>query len=154
QPIEIARLEFVRVARQRGDIADPVIAGPALEDVMARERRQHRIAAGAAAGDHGAPAIGEAPGGDVPRRVDAIGDIEDTPAAFERSAMGPAIPGAAAVIDIEHGDAAAGPELDAEAEHARGPGGRTAMALDDERRLLARWRRMVGVGRRIEIGEG
>src|SRR5713101_5898034 len=84
QPIEIARLEFMGVAGERGNIADPVIAGAALDD--------------------GALAIGEALGDDMPGGVDAIVDIDDAPGALQALAIGAAIPGAAAVIDIDDGD--------------------------------------------------
>src|SRR5215475_8596707 len=51
QPVEIARLELVGVARERGDVAHAVIAGPALKEVAEGQRRQGRVAAGAAAAD-------------------------------------------------------------------------------------------------------
>ena len=38
QPIEIARLELVRVARERGEIADAVVARAALEEVTEGQR--------------------------------------------------------------------------------------------------------------------
>src|SRR6266536_425560 len=46
QPVEIARLELVGVARQRGDVAHAVIASPALKEVVEGQRRQGRVAAG------------------------------------------------------------------------------------------------------------
>ena len=59
QPVEVARLEFVRVAGERGDVADAVIAGAALEHGAAGQGRQNGIAAGAAAGDDTAHAVGQ-----------------------------------------------------------------------------------------------
>src|SRR5260370_1372372 len=120
QPVEIARLELMGVAGQRGDIADPVIAGAAPEYIVAAgERRQYGIAAGAAAGDDGALAIRETFADDMPGGVDAVIDIDDAPSALEPLAVGPAIAGAAAVIDIEHADASAPPVLAAAAPHRR-----------------------------------
>src|SRR6185436_9606519 len=49
QPVEITRLEFVGVARERGDVAHAVIASSALKEVAEGQRRQGRVAAGAAA---------------------------------------------------------------------------------------------------------
>ena len=57
QPVEIARLELVGVARERGDVAHAVIARPALEEVAEGERRERRVAAGAAAADDAALAV-------------------------------------------------------------------------------------------------
>src|SRR5207302_7032292 len=113
--------------------ADPIITGAALEDVATGERRQDRIAAGAAAGDDGALAIGQPLSDDVAGGVDAIVDIDDAPGALQAFAIGAAIPRAAAVIDVEHSDAAARPVLDPEAQNARCRGRRAALAFDDKR---------------------
>src|SRR5262249_57306014 len=40
QPVEIARLELVGVARERGDVAYAVIASPALNEVPQGQPRQ------------------------------------------------------------------------------------------------------------------
>src|SRR5205085_7751030 len=102
-------------------------------------------------GDHRALAIGEPLGHGMTGGLDAIVDIDDAPFAFEPAAIGAAIPGAAAVIDVEHGNAAAGPVLNAQIQDRTRRGGWTAMAFDDKRRLLAGWRRIVGVLWRIVI---
>ena len=57
QSVEVARLEFVRVARERLEIADAVVAGAGAERVAERQGRQRRVAAGAAAADRDAIAI-------------------------------------------------------------------------------------------------
>src|SRR5205823_2062932 len=49
QPVEIARLELMGVARERSDVAHAVIASPALKKVAEGQRCQSRVAAGAAA---------------------------------------------------------------------------------------------------------
>src|SRR5258706_6801749 len=51
QPVEITRLEFMGVARERGDVAHAVIASPTLKEVAEGQRGQGRVAAGAAAAD-------------------------------------------------------------------------------------------------------
>src|SRR5947209_19792179 len=45
------------VARERGDVAHAVIAGPALKEVAEGQRRQGRVAAGAAAADDASFAV-------------------------------------------------------------------------------------------------
>ena len=51
QRVEVARLELVRVLRQHLEVADAVVAGAGAEDVVEGQRRQRRVAAGAAAAD-------------------------------------------------------------------------------------------------------
>ena len=58
-------------------------------------------------------------------------------------AIRPAVAGAAAVVDVEHGEAAAGPELDLRIEHIRRRAGRTAVGDHQQRRPLA--------GRRLDV---
>ena len=67
--------------------------------------------------------------------------------------IGAAEAGAAAVIDIEHRDPAARPELGPEVERARGRGGRTAVAFDHQRRLFAGGADVIRIVRRIEQTE-
>src|SRR3990172_39242 len=57
--------------------------------------------------------------------------------------------GVAAVVHVQHGEAAAGPVLDLEAEDAGGSRGRSAVALDNQRRSLARWSYEVAVLRPV-----
>ena len=65
-------------------------------------------------------------------------------------AVGAPVAGAAAVVHVEHGEAAAGPVLDAEVERADVGAGRAAVAQDEQRRLLAGRRGEVAVARRVE----
>src|SRR6185312_3953673 len=141
QPVEIARLELVRGARQRGRIADAVVAGAALEDIVERERDERRVATRAAAGDDAAVAVDQPLVGEESGSVDAVVDVDDAPLPVQPVAVLAAIAGAAAVVDVEHRDAAAGPVLGPQVEGARGGRGRAAVTLDEERRLLARRRR-------------
>src|SRR5262249_47865777 len=133
QPVEIAGFELVRVARQRRDVADAVIAGAAAEEVVEYQRGKRGVAAGAAAADD------DALGGDEPASdeeagaVEAVVDVDDAPVAMQPVAIGAAEAAAAAVVDVKHRDAAARPVLGGETEAARCRRGRAAMALHQQR---------------------
>ena len=51
------------------------------------------------------------------RAADAVLDVDDAPLALQAIAIRPAVAGAAAVIHVEHREAAAGPELHLRIEH-------------------------------------
>ena len=59
QAVEVARLELVRVARQRLEVADAVVARAGREDVAEGQRAQRRVAAGAAAADRQPLGVGQ-----------------------------------------------------------------------------------------------
>src|SRR6266516_5167084 len=119
QPVEIARLELVGVARERGDVAHAVIAGPALKEVAEGQRRQSRVAAGAAAADDASLAVDPSVRGEEPRAGDAIVDVDDAPIALQTVAVRTTESGASAVVHVEHRNAAARPILNAQIERAR-----------------------------------
>src|SRR5258708_33276485 len=132
------RLEFVRVAGQGLEIGDAVIARAGPEDVVEGQGGEGGVAAGAAAADHQAVRVGASGADEVTSAIDTILDIDDAPLSIETVAIGAPIAAAAAVIHIEHADAAARPILDPQGERRRPRGGPAAMALDPERWLLAR----------------
>src|SRR5262249_15409478 len=136
QPVEIARLEFMGVARERGDVAHAVIAASALKEVAEGQRRQSRVAAGTAAADDASLAVDSPLRCEEWRAGEAIVDVDAAPTQLQPVAVGAAKPGAAAVVHVEHGDAAARPILNAQIERARRGGRRSAVALDEKRRLL------------------
>ena len=105
QPVEIARLELVRRAHERLEVADPEIAHPRGERVAEGHGAQGRIAARAAAPDREPFPIDDPPGREPASARHAIGEIDDTPLAFEPLAVGHAVAGRAAVIDVEDGEA-------------------------------------------------
>ena len=70
---------------------------------------------------------------------------------FEPLAIRAAVAGAAAVVHVEHGKAAARPVLNREVERAGARGGRAAVAHDEQRRRFVRRRGVVAILRRIEI---
>ena len=88
------------------------MAGAGFENVAESERAQRSVAAGAAAADRQAVAVDLAAFREIARAVDAIVDIDDAPLAVEPFSVCAAVAGAAAIIDIEHRDAAAGPVLE------------------------------------------
>ncbi len=69
---------------------------------------------------------------------------------IETLAVGAAVAGAAAVVDVQVGETPAGPELDAEVEIGGRHAGRAAVALDDQRWLLALGRNRLRRGWRVE----
>ena len=83
------------------------------------------------------------------RAADGVLDVDDAPLPLQAIAIRPAVAGAAAVVHVEHREAAAGPELDLRIEHIERRAGRTAMGDDDQRRLRRRRRGDVGIGRRV-----
>ena len=154
QAVEIAALELVGVARQRLEVADPVVAGAGPEQVVEGERAERGVAAGAAAGDGQTPRVRPAVGDQEARGVHAVQHVDLAPAPVQALAVGAAVAGAAAVVDVADREAARGPELASRASSLEvlpvGP----AVALDDQRRPLAGGRLVVGVGRRIVEGVG
>src|SRR5256886_15017453 len=126
------------VARERGDVAHAVIAGPALKEVAEGQRRQGRVAAGAAAADDASFAVDPPLLCEKARAGDAIVDVDHAPGGLQTVAGGAAESGASAVVHVEHGNAAAGPILDAPISRDRGGRRRPARALDEKRRALPR----------------
>src|SRR5258708_24232789 len=139
------RLEFVCVAGQGLEIGDAIIARAGPEDVVEGQGGEGGVAAGAAAADHQALRVGASGADEVTRAIDAILDIDDAPLSIETIAIFAPIAAAAAVIHIEHADAAARPILDPQVERRRRRGGRAALALYQERGVLPRRRRPGGV---------
>src|SRR5262249_30667362 len=134
QPFEIARLELVGIACERGDVAHAVIARPALKEAAKGKGRKSGDAAGAPAADDASLAVDPPLRCEEPRAGDAIVDVDHAPTQLQTVAVGAAEPGASAVVHVEHRNAAARPVLNAQIERA--PGGRRwpARAPDEERR--------------------
>src|SRR5262249_42621402 len=112
QPNKVARLEFMRVARRRRDVADAVIAGAAAKYVMKHQRGERRVAACATAADHHAFRIDKPALDEEPCAVDAVLNVDDAPLTLQAVAGRAAEARAAAVIYVEDCDAAAGPIFD------------------------------------------
>ncbi len=100
QAVEISRLELVRVARERFEIADSVVARARAKRVAEGERRKRRIAAGAAAADRNAFTVDAARFREVFDEVFAVVHVDDAPLAVESLAIGAAVTARAAVVDV------------------------------------------------------
>src|SRR5215472_18849764 len=79
QPVEVARLELMGVAREGSDVAHAVMTSPALKEVAEGQRRQRRVAAGAAAADDASLAVDPPLRCEEPRAGDAIVDVDHAP---------------------------------------------------------------------------
>jgi len=150
QPIEIARLELVRVARQRLEVAHAVVARAGRELAVKRQCAQRGETAGAAAADRAARAVDIAALYQEARAVHAILDVGDAPGAVQPLAIGASETRRAAVVHIEHGDAAAGPVLDFQVQRRAAHRRRPAVAHGQQRRARVVRRIDVVVARRIE----
>ena len=159
QAVQIARLELVRMLEQQAQVRHAVVAAAGGEHLGRGERHQRGVAAGAAAGDGDAAAVGETGLGQMPRARRAIGDVGDAPGAVEALAVGAAVAGAAGVVDVEHGEAAAGVELDAHLQAGVGHGRGAAVHEDERRRsgpcrtpVRGALRRVVDAVHRLPVG--
>src|ERR1700730_32067 len=90
QPIEITRLKLVRVARQGGGIAHPVVTCAALKEIPKDQRPQRGVATGAAAADDDAPLVHQALRNEELGAVDTVVDIDDAPVAAQAVTIGAA----------------------------------------------------------------
>src|SRR3972149_4502590 len=101
--------------------------------------------------DHEAVRVGPALLDEEPRRVDAVIDVDLTPASVQPLAIRAAVPGAAAVVHVDDREAPAGEVLDLEVELGDGLPRRTTVALHDERRPFTVGGDRVAVGRRVVV---
>ena len=151
QPVQITGLEFVRVARKGLEIADAVIASARTEDFLAfgSQRAKRCVTSGAAAADHEPLRIGVSFLDQAARAGDAILDVYNAPSSLEPQPVGAAIAGAAAIIHVEHPNAAARPVLRRKRERARGGRRRPSVTFHQHRGLLVRRRGELGRKRGI-----
>ncbi len=133
QLVEIMGLELVGVAGQRFEVADAVIACAGLEDVAKGKGAQGGVTAGAAAAYGKALGIDFAQACQVACRIDCIVYVGHAPCAVQALPIGAAEAAAAAVVDVDHGEAEAGPVLDGQVQGRRGHRSRAAMSQNEER---------------------
>src|SRR5712671_7071768 len=150
QPVEISRLELVGIARQRRSIADAVIACPSLEEVAKGERREGGVASRAAAADDDALGVHQSLPREIFGAIHAVVHVHDAPTELKPVTVFASKSGTAAVVDVEHRNAAAGPELDTEIERARRRGGWAAVTFYKQGWPLVCGGSVVGIVRRIE----
>src|SRR5262245_3907513 len=130
------------------------MARAGAEVVAESQRAELGIAPGAAAGDRQSAAVHLAASCQCARAVGAVVDINDTPLTVEALPVGATVAGAAAIIHIQHCDAAAGPVELFEIEACEGRAGGPTMAHHQQRRALATWCGVVTVARWVEEGVG
>ena len=83
EPVEVARLELVRVLRQRAEVGDAVVRRTGGEGVARRQRLQGRVAARTAATDDRPGAVDPPGGRQVLDAGDAVLDVGDPPHAAQ-----------------------------------------------------------------------
>src|SRR5262249_54796353 len=150
EPVEIPRVELVGIACQRCSIADAVVACAALEEVAKGESRESGVAAGAAAADNDAFCVHQSAFRQEFGAVHAIVYVYDTPAEFKPVAVFASKSGTAAIVDVEHRNAAAGRELAPEIACARRRGGWAAVTFDQQGGAFVRASDIIRIVRRIE----
>ena len=111
QAVKVARLKLVGVGGQCFEIGDAVIVNASSEAVGEGQSRQHGEPTGTAATNGYALAIHPTLARQVVHSSDRILQVDGTPLAPQSLAVGTAKAGRAAVIDIDDGEAAGGPEL-------------------------------------------
>src|ERR1019366_6041401 len=102
QRVQIAALELVRVARERGDIGYAVIVGAGAEHIARTQRREHCIPPSAAAADRGAGGGGTPDAAQMSGSGDHVLAAAYAPVPNKRLTEGASIARAAAVIAAHH----------------------------------------------------
>src|SRR5260221_6514660 len=115
----MASTEVVGFRPGGGELPPAVIASPALKEVAEGQRRQSRVAAGAATADDASLAVDPPLRCQEPRAGDAIVDVDHAPVQLQTVAVGAAESRASAVVDVEHRNAAARTLVDDQNERAR-----------------------------------
>src|SRR5690606_38902035 len=154
QRIQIARLELVRVAGQRADVADAKIARAGPEEVVEGQGAEGGVAAGAAAANRHTVAVRAPPAHQIAGAVNAVGHVQYAPVALQLFAVFAPVTGASPVINVQHGNTPAGPELDAEFKGRSSTAGRPAVAVDQQWGQLAGRRPVILVLGWVVIGVG
>src|SRR5262249_47187905 len=150
QPVEIVGLELVRVLCEPLQIADAIVTGAAFEVRAEGQRGERRVTPGAASADDRPLPVGPTLLHDILGAVNAVVDVDDAPVEVQPIAVFAAVAGAAAVVHVENGNAAAGPKLNAKVKCTPRGGGGSAMTFHDQRRLFTFFGGVVWIGRRIE----
>src|SRR6516165_2758502 len=79
QPVEIPRLEFVRVFRQSLEVANAIVTRARSKHVAERQRAQGSVTTSAAAADRHALAVHFSARGQMPGAIDAVVDVDNAP---------------------------------------------------------------------------
>src|SRR6516165_4041367 len=140
----------MRVFGQRLEIADAVITCSGLEFLAERQDGKRRVTSGTGAADR--PSLGIYPLSfrKVAGAIDTIGDVDDPPITLQPQPILAAVSSAAAVIDVEDGEATAGPILRSPTEGGGCGRGGAAVTMHDQRRQMAGGRPEISVFGRIK----
>src|SRR4029453_6533979 len=103
--------ELVGLGGQRLEVGDAEVAGPGGERVAESERGQRRVAPGRPAPDAEPVGVDPALLAQPPGSGLAVVEVDHAPVALELVAVGPAVADRSAVVDVDHGEAPAGPVL-------------------------------------------
>ena len=114
QRVVVSRLELVGLFRQARKLANSVVGGTGCEDITESQATQCGIAPGAAALYDQAAFVGLALGDEMPGSRNGIRYVDDSPLTVQPLAIGPAEPGAPAIVEVGDGESAAGPKLNGE----------------------------------------
>ncbi len=151
QPVEVPRLELVRLRGQRTQVGDAEVAGAGGEHTGTHaEGGQRRVAAGRAAADGHAGRVHPSRVGEEARAGDDVVQVQDPPAALQRVPVAAAVAGRAAVVDVGDAEAPGGPVLDLEVERGGRRGRRAAVHDHQQRRPFTLRRRRLGIRRRVD----
>jgi len=110
------RLELVCLLVESHEIGHAVVRHPRRELVAHGQRHQCRVSARAAARDLDASGIDVPALTEVERGGSAVFDVDLPPTSAKPVAIFTAVAGAAAVVEVDDGDAAAREELDMKVE--------------------------------------
>ena len=152
QPFVVTRLELVSGAVEELEVADAVVARAGVVEVALRQREQDGEAAGRAARDGDAVGVHLALRDEVACRIDAVVDIDHAPHPLEPLAVRAPVSCRTAVVDVDERESPARPVLVLERIRRPRVPRRAAVAVDDERRLLAGRRLEILVARRVVEG--
>ena len=101
QPVEVARLELVRLLGEQRQVGHAEETHPRAEGVVERESGQHDEPAGRSAADAQASAVDDTRLGEVPCPGDAVLDVGEAPGAAQPLPIGPPVAGGPRVVDVE-----------------------------------------------------
>src|SRR5262249_19022236 len=94
QSLVVVRLELVRLAAERLEVPDPVIAGAGREDLVEGQRAENGESSGAPAPDQQRTRVGPPLCGGEARAGDAVLDVGDAPCPVEQAAVVAPLPAA------------------------------------------------------------
>mmetsp|Transcript_10252 Transcript_10252/g.23777 ORF Transcript_10252/g.23777 Transcript_10252/m.23777 type:complete len:293 (-) Transcript_10252:1208-2086(-) len=154
QPIQVARLELVRVGRERRAVRHPVERAACRENLFESECAERGEPAGRASINAQARGVGQALLAEELGCSAHILDIDNTPVACECLAVAASVARRASVVNVHHREATARPEESSRVERGTGARRRPSVRLDEQRRQLTLRCGEIPVGRRVVVAVG